>query len=292
MAFPRISKFLTLRRIVVVFFALLLAGCGEDSIVEPGPGEFADDTTTTTEASNANDDNGEVETGEEAPSTTIDADANDQTSGAPEAAESAEPTATTVVIDESSENAEAFTELAASGLVLDLDEQSCADDATAVAIDDGADGVDAVVIGVQSCASPAAIDTFAAGLLEAGGGPLPPTEAACVSSQLQATEQYRPFWSALLDEEPFDFLLAETEVQNRYLDLYSECVSVGRAVADQANLELSVPTRGCIDDLYNDREFVRVTIEADLSGDAQERARVDSQIAQCLSTEELSALGG
>ncbi len=285
----------------IVLIALIATACSESSIVEPGPGNVADDTTTTTEAQDVSDDDdggdgddGEVETAEESPSTTVDAD-GEQSSDAPEDVASSgagDSTATTVVIDETSENAEAFTELAASGLVLTLDEQGCADSAALDAANSGADPVDAVVEAVQSCASPAAIDDFASGLIEAGGAPLPATEAACVSSQLQATEEYRPFWRALLDDEPFDFLLSETEVQNRYLDLFSECVSVGRAVADQANISLSAPTQGCIDTLYNDREFVRVTILADLSGDPEERARIDSQIAGCFTSAELALVQG
>lgn len=280
----------------LLFIALIAAACSESSIVEPGPGDTADQTTTT----EPEDSNDEVETADEETSNTIDVDGDEQASEAPEEVElldpdepsSVDPTATTIVIDETSENAAAYTELAESGLLLTLDEQSCADDAATDAADDGADPIDAVVTAVQTCASPAAIDDFASGLIEAGGAPLPPTEAACVSNQLQATEEYRPFWRALLDEEPFDFLLSETEVQNRYLDLFSECVSVGRAVAQQSQLDLSAPTQGCIDDLYNDREFVRVTILADLSGDTEERARIDNQIAGCFTTAELDLLEG
>ena len=286
-------------RTAIVLIALIATACSESSIVEPGPGNAADDTTTTTEAQDGSDDDdggdGDVETADESPSTTVDSDGGEQSSDAPEdvvSSAAADSTATTVVIDETSENAEAFTELAASGLVLTLDEQGCADGAALDAANGGADPVDAVVEAVQSCASPAAIDDFASGLIEAGGAPLPATEAACVSSQLQATEEYRPFWRALLDDEPFDFLLSETEVQNRYLDLFSECVSVGRAVADQANITLSAPTQGCIDTLYNDREFVRVTILADLSGDPEERARIDSQIAGCFTSAELALVQG
>ena len=286
-------------RTAIVLIALIATACSESSIVEPGPGNAAGDTTTTTEAQDVSDDDdggdGDVETADESPSTTVDSDGGEQSSDAPEDVASSaatDSTATTVVIDETSENAEAFTELAASGLVLTLDEQGCADGAALDAANGGADPVDAVVEAVQSCASPAAIDDFASGLIEAGGAPLPATEAACVSSQLQATEEYRPFWRALLDDEPFDFLLSETEVQNRYLDLFSECVSVGRAVADQANITLSAPTQGCIDTLYNDREFVRVTILADLSGDPEERARIDSQIAGCFTSAELALVQG
>ena len=283
-------------RLVVVLIALITTACSQSSIVEPGPGDTADETTTTTQPEDDDgDDGGEVETAEDAPSTTIQSSGDEQSSDAPEELESSEEpetTATTIVIDETSENAAAFTELAESGLVLTLEEQGCADDAALEAEGAGADPIDAVVVAVQSCASPAAIDDFASGLIEAGGAPLPSNEAACVSSQLQATEEFRPFWRALLDDEPFDFLLSETEVQNRYLDLYSECVSVGRAVAQQAQITLSAPTQGCIDDLYNDREFVRVTILADLSGDPDERARIDNQIAGCFTTDELALLQG
>ena len=298
MKFPHPRNLAVYGRRAALLCLLLLAACGNESIVEPGPGDTADETTTTTESESSDvdtaDDDGEVETAEDAPTTTAGTDADEQSSAAPETIDSVDQTttATTVVIDETSENAAAFTELAESGLVLTLEEQSCADDAAAEADDGGADPVDAVVEAVQSCASPAAIDDFASVLIEAGGGPLPATEAACVSSQLQATEEYRPFWRALLDEEPFDFLLAETEVQNRYLDLYSECVSVGRAVSQQAGLTLSAPTQGCIDGLYDDREFVRVTILADLSGDPDERARIDSQIASCFNSDELAQLQG
>lgn len=288
-----------LRPLLFALVVLFAAGCSETSIVEPGPADTGDTTTTTSPDADPDDEeaNGDVETVEDAPSTTADAsddnsEPGEQTSDTPEEVETPSATATTVVIDQTSENASAFTELAASGLVLTLDEQSCADTAAAEATDQGSDPVDAIVTAVQSCASARVIDDFASGLIEAGGGPLPPTEAACVSSQLQATEEFRPFWRALLDEEPFDFLLAETEVQNRYLDLFSECVSVGRAVAQQARVALSAPTQGCIDDLYNDREFVRVTILADLSGDVEERARIDGQIAGCFTSQELAALEG
>ena len=131
---------------------------------------------------------------------------------------------------------------------------------------------------MQSCAAPVAIDDFAAELIVAGGAGLPPDEAACVSSRLQSGDEYQAFWAALLEEEQFDFLLSELEVQNRYLDLYSECVSVGRAVGQQASVALSAPSVGCIDELYQDREFVRVTIEADLSGNAEELERIADQI--------------
>ena len=286
-------------RTVLILLAIVLAACSETSVVEPGPG--TDDQTTTTEPTELetagqddDEEDDDIVTADDSPTTTADVagdsgDADDDGELTSDAASTAP--ATTVVIDESSENAGAFTELAGSGLVLTLDEQSCADDAAESASADGADSLDAIVAAVQTCASPQAIDEFASGLIEAGGAPLPPTESACVSFQLQETEEFRPFWRALLDDDPFDFLLADNEVQNRYLDLYAECVSVGRAVAEQAAVELSGPTRDCIDDIYNDREFVRVTIEADLSGDPEERARIDSQIASCLTSEELALVG-
>ncbi len=275
---------------ILTVVVLLATSCGDgESIVEPGPGD-PEESTTTTESSNelATEDNSDdlVTTGEDndtESSTTTEAPSDDGEPGG-------STTATTVVINQNSENAGAYTELAASGLVLTLAEQSCADSAAAQSIGEGVDSVDAVVSAVQDCASPRAIDAFASGLIRAGGQPLPPTESACVSSRLQSGEEYRPFWVALLDEEPFDFLLADQEVQNRYLDLYAECVSVGRAVSEQANVEFSPPTMGCIDDLYKDREFVRVTIEADLSGDQGERERIDGQISSCLSNEERAAL--
>lgn len=284
-------------RLLGIVFALILVGCSEASIVEPGPGEDAADTTTTEPEPDAGTDlevggdDDDVEGSEPAPSTTDGGGGEGATNSPLQTGDDVGATATTVVIDQTSQNASAFTELAASGLVLSLDEQSCADDAAQGASLEGADPVDAIVVAIQSCASPAAIDDFASRLIEAGGGPLPAAEAACVSSQLQATEEFRPFWRALLDEESFDFLLADTEVQNRYLDLYSECVSVGRAVQQQASVSLSPTTRGCIDGLYNDREFVRVTILADLSGDVEERARIDGQIVTCFTSEELAALG-
>ena len=267
----------------MVLGAFVFAACGDgESIVAPGPGD-PEESTTTIAVEETEDETDEVITGGDEDVTTTEAPGND--------GDTPEPSTTTVVIDENSENAGAYTELAASGLVLTLEEQACADDAAESAVGSGSTSVDAVIEAVQVCASPRAIDDFASSLILAGGNPLPPTESACVSSRLQSTDEYRPFWVALLDEEPFDFLLADLEVQNRYLDLYTECVSVGRAVGEQANVELSPPTRGCIDDLYNDREFVRVTIEADLSGDVAERDRIDSQIAGCLTSEERAALG-
>jgi hypothetical protein len=271
--------------IPMLFGALLLVACGDGkSIVAPGPGD-PDDSTTTTSVDETEDDADEVVTGGD------EDDIEDVATTQPPGNGDDSSTPSMVVIDENSENAAAYTELAASGLVLSLDEQACADNAAESAVDSGSTSVDAVIEAVQECASPRAIDDFASSLILAGGHPLPPTESACVSSRLQSTEEYRPFWVALLDEEPFDFLLSDLEVQNRYLDLYTECVSVGRAVGEQANLELSPPTVGCIDDLYNDREFVRVTIEADLSGDLGDRDRIDSQIAGCLTSDERAALG-
>lgn len=273
--------------ILCIAVSLVVAGCGEgESIVEPGPGEAESTTSTSTPTDDSDDVVTDGDDAETASSTTTTAVGNDEATGEG----GSETSPTTVVIDENSVNAAAYTELAASGLVLTLEEQSCADASAAEAIAGGGDDLDSVIDAVQECASPKAVDDFASQLIVAGGLRLPPTEAACVSSRLQATDEYRPFWAALLDEEPFDFLLADRDVQNRYLDLYAECVSVGRAVAAQANVDLSAPTKGCIDDLYRDREFVRVTIEADLSGDEDERARIDGQIASCLTNDERSAL--
>ncbi len=282
-------------QVIAATIVLLLSACGSaSSIVEPGPGDVEDTTTTTTPDDDQGEDttdDGDVVTAETTSTTVAVADETDD--AADDGAGTGDGTPpTTVIIDENSENAAAYTELAASGLVLTLDEQACADTTAETALADGANPVDAIAIAVQDCASPKAMDDFASVLIQAGGVGLPPTEAACVSSKLQATEEYRPFWTALLDEEPFDFLLAERDVQNRYLDLYAECVSVGRAVAEQANVILSAPTRGCIDALYEDREFVRVTIEADLSGDVDERERIDGQIASCLTSDERDALAG
>ena len=289
---------------MLVVVSLIASACGDgESIVEPGPSN--DDTTTTTstidtdEDDQDGDDDGEVVTADadstpESVSTTApivtdeavgDGDGSGDGSG-----EAVESPGTTFIVDETSENAAVFSELAVSGLVLSLDEQSCADDTASAAVDAGTDDVDAVIGAVQDCASPLAIDDFASNLIRAGGLPLPPTEATCVSSKLQSTDEYRPFWIALLEEEPFDFLLADLEVQNRFLDLYADCVSVGRAVAQQAGIELSEPTTGCIDGLYTDREFVRITIEADLSGNEDDLARIDRQLAGCLTAEEREAL--
>lgn len=272
----------------MVLGAFLLAACGDgESIVAPGPGD-PDESTTTTAVDETEDESDDVVTGGD------EEDIEDvSTTEAPGQVDdgSSAPSTSVFVVDENSENSAAYTELAASGLVLTLEEQACADDAAESAVDSGSTSVDAVIEAVQACASPRAIDDFASSLILAGGNPLPPTESACVSSRLQSTEEYRPFWVALLDEEPFDFLLSDLDVQNRYLDLYTECVSVGRAVGEQADIELSPPTVGCIDDLYNDREFVRVTIEADLSGNLADRDRIDSQLAGCLTSEERAALG-
>lgn len=280
---------------IALALTLLLGACGQgESIVEPGPGESDDPSTTSTteadEPEDDGDDDGEVITdGDTEPTDTTIAPDGD---GAGDTTGEADSPPATFEINEDSENAAVYTELAVSGLVLTLEEQTCADTTAKASTDDGEDAVDAVIGAVQDCASPKAVDDFASELIIAGGQPLPPTEAACVSSKLQSAEDYRPFWVALLEEEPFDFLLADLDVQNRYLDLYTECVSVGRAVAEQANAALSPPTMGCIDALYTDREFVRTTIEADLSGNAEERARVDSQIAGCLTTDERAALAG
>lgn len=278
-----------MRRLLLLLAAsaIVLAACGEgESIVEPGPGDPEETTTTTTADDDTDGESDDVVTDDEVAeqSTTTTTVANDGGGGEENVS------TTTVLIDENSENAAAYVELAASGLVLTLEEQACADETAAAGIAAEGDPVDSVIEAVQVCASPKALDDFASRLITAGGLPLPPTEAACVASRLGSTDDYRPFWVALLDEEPFDFLLADLEVQNRYLDLYAECVSVGRAVGAQANIELSPPTMGCVDDLYRDREFVRITIEADLSGDEDERARIDRQIASCLTSDERAAL--
>ncbi len=280
---------------VAVALLLLLSACGRgESIVEPGPGD-TDDTTTTSSVApeeddeDTDDDDGDVITGGDADTTSTTQAPDGEGDGTGEEDDSPPPT---FVINEDSENAAVYTELAVSGLILTLDEQTCADQTAAAAVDAGDDEIDAVIGAVQDCASPKAVDDFASELILAGGRALPATEAACVSSKLRSAEDYRPFWIALLEEEPFDFLLADLEVQNRYLDLYAECVSVGRAVAQQANATLSPPTMGCIDALYTDREFVRITIEADLSGDPDERERIDSQIAGCLTADERDALAG
>ena len=290
---------------LLVGVALVATACGQgESVVEPGPAND-DTTTTTTLEEDDGDDDGEVVTADAdaVESTSTTAPANSAEGGDSDGADgdgdgadgsgdgdSAESPVATFEIDETSENAAVFTELAVSGLVLSLDEQSCADDTAATAVDAGTDEIDAVIAAVQDCASPLAIDDFASNLIRAGGLPLPPIEATCVSSKLQSTDEYRPFWIALLEEEPFDFLLADLEVQNRFLDLYADCVSVGRAVSRQAGIELSEPTTGCIDALYTDREFVRITIEADLSGNEDDLARIDRQLAGCLTSEERDAL--
>lgn len=283
-----------LRRLILLLaVASLAVACGRgSSSVDPGPGQPEETTSTSTtdapedEDDDAGDDNeggdtDQVETVDDAPATTVVA-AGD---------EDAETTATTIVVDPNSENADAYLELGASGLVLSLDEQACADDAVTANVQDGAERLNALVDGVKECASPVAVDTFASGLLSAGGTDLPANEAACVAATLRSDDGYLPFWAALFDEEPFDFLAAETGVQNLYLDLFSDCVSVGRALSNQVGGELSVPSIDCIDSLYADREFVRVTIEADLSGDADETDRVNQQVRTCLSSDERDRLG-
>ena len=137
-----------------VLFLVLLAACSEESLVEPGPG--TDDQTTTTESpeleTDEDEDDGEVVTSNDAPTTTqVEADSDeDADSGELTSDAASSATATTVVIDETSENASAFTELAGSGLVLSLDEQSCADTEAEAASADGADPVDAIVVAVQA----------------------------------------------------------------------------------------------------------------------------------------------
>ena len=265
---------------MLVLFCLVLVACGDaESIVAPGPGEseVATPTTTTNPAS-------ELDTAE-----TTSTQASTTTLAAP-SSDAVETTTTFEVID-GSENATTYRELASSGLAISVDEQLCADQRTTAEIDGGLDRLDALVVAIQTCATPAAIDTFASGLLSAGGAPLPPTEAACVASRLRSGETYRPFWAALLSETEFDYLASSIEVQDLYVGLFAECVSVGGALANQLDDLLSLPTINCIDALYDDAEFVRVTIEADLSGDATEIARVDSQIQSCLTGDEREALG-
>lgn len=265
--------------VVVLAVAALSAACGRgESAIEPGPGRPDEPSSTTPEATTDRDD--EVSTVEDAPTTSTEVPSTGTAIGQ-----------TTVVIDQSSANAQEYTELAASGLVLSLDEQGCADAEVEQRLDDGAEQIDAVIDAVKICASPKAVDDFASVLISAGGTPLPPTEAACVASSLRDGDDFRPFWAALFAEEPFDFLAAELDVQNQYLDLYSDCVSIGRALADQTGAGLSPSTVGCIDSLYSDREFVRITIEADLAADQDEIDRVNSQIATCLLPEERAALG-
>ncbi len=279
-----------MRRNLVVLLAVLavLGACGRgESELDNGPLPPDDTTSSTTSTTtpdddddNDDDDGGDVVTDDSA------ADAQTSTTEPPSAV-----TSTTFVVDESSDNAVAYTELAASGLVLSLDEQSCADQEVDDGLEEGVDRLDAIISAVKTCAAPAAVDDFASGLISAGGAPLPPTEAACVASRLRSDDGYRPFWAALFAEEPFDFLQSELDVQNLYLGLFSECVSVGRALPNQLGSGLSPATVGCIDALYADTEFVRVTIEADLSGDPDEVERINAQIATCLTPEERAALG-
>ena len=151
---------------------------------------------------------------------------------------------------EGSENATTYTELASSGLVISVDEQVCADQRTSAEIEAGLERLDALVVAIQTCATPAAIDTFASGLLSAGGAPLPPTEAACVASRLRSDESYRPFWAALLSEAEFDYLASSNDVQDLYVGLFAECVSVGGALANQLDDLLSLATINCICLLY------------------------------------------
>jgi len=267
----------------------MLSACGNDQVnTDPGP-QQPDETTTTTDG---DDDSSDVVTDDSTSSTSttvviVDGDGDGDGTGD---GDDDGPT-TTFIVDESSLNANAFIELADAGLVLDLDAQGCADTSVDNGVAAGLDRIDALIGAVKECATPAAVDDFSSELLSAGGSPLPPTEAACVASTLRSDDDYRPFWVALLDVEPFDFLAVDVDVQDRYLDLFADCVSVGRALSEQLDAGLSAPTIGCIDALYTDREFVRTSIEADLSGDPDELARVNSQIAGCLTTDERSSLG-
>lgn len=258
---------------------LMLGGCGQgESSVDPSPGRPEDSSTTTSTVEDLDGDGDEVQTAEPAPTTEVVTDSGVATS-------------TTVVINQSSANAVEYTELAASGLVLTLEEQDCADSAVDEALDGGIGRLEAIITAVQTCASPKAVDDFAAVLLSAGGERLPATEAACVAGQLRLGDDYRPFWSALFAEQPFDFLAADSDVQNQYLDLFARCVSVGRALSEQTETDLSPATIGCVDDLYADREFVRSTIEADLSANIEDVRRVNDQIGACLTQAERFALG-
>ena len=212
---------------------VVAVACGRGvTDVEPAPGQPTTTASTTTT---------------DAPSTTTTGDGGDVVAGDSTSTTSGSlgETTTTFVVLEGTENEEAYVELAASGLVLSLDEQECADDSVRSDIDAGVDRLDAVITAVTGCAAPVAVDDFASGLLSAGGQPLPPTEAACVSSRLRTDDAYRPFWAALFAEEPFDFLVAPTDAQDRYLDLFAECVSVGRALSEQIGGVLSPPTIAC-----------------------------------------------
>ena len=270
--------------LTTVLFAFLTACSGGEVETDPGPDlvdgiEDEQASSTTTEQL--------VETVETTSTTTTAAGDGDGDADGTDG----DQTTTTVIIDESSPQAPQYIELAASGLVLTLGEQACADEVVAAELDDGEARLDAIISGVTTCASPRAVDDFASVLISAGGSPLPPTEAACVSSELRQGDDYRPFWSALFDEEPFDFLAAPDDAQDRYLDLFATCVSVGRALSEQVGTTLSPATIGCIDDLYADSEFVRLSIEADLSAAPDDVARVNGQISTCLTPDEQDALG-
>jgi len=279
------------RLLVALAVAALMSACGADQVnTDPGPQQPDETTTTTTADADGDDSDVVTDDSTSSTSTTIvvvdgDGDATGDGDGDDDG-----PT-TTFIVDESSLNANAYIELADAGLVLDIDAQGCADVSVDNGVAAGLDRTDALIGAVKECATAAAVDDFASELLSAGGGPLPPTEAACVASTLRRDDSYRPFWVALLDVEPFDFLAVDVEVQDRYLDLFADCVSVGRALSEQLDAGLSAPTVGCIDELYTDREFVRTSIEADLSGDPNELARVNSQIAGCLTTAERTSLG-
>lgn len=264
---------------VVVAATMVLGSCGEpDTVVEPGPAESEVQTSVATTEPPSEVETVETTSSELAPSTTTGSSAVPQTT-------------TSFVVAEGSPNAEAYVELARSELVLSVDEQICTDAEATERIEAGSERLDALVSAIQRCASPEAVDTFAAGLLSAGGAPLPATEAACVGGRLRSEERYQPFWAELLSDADFDYLASPVAVQDLYVDLFAECVSVGRALAGQLDGMLSNPSIGCIDALYEDAEFVRVTIEADLSGNAEDISRIDSQIQSCLSAEELEALG-
>lgn len=292
----------------VVALAVVLAACGQGvSTVDPGPGDTdgSSTTTSTTSTSTPEEQDGDDDGGDEL---VTDGNPDSVTTttnvalpigpgdgvgdGGADGIVDGDATSENFVLADDTENGAVYVELAESGLVLTVEEQECADTSATSAVDAGSDPLDGVIGAVQECATPRALDDFASTLIIAGGQPLPPTEAACVGSKLRDGETYRPFWASLLEQEPFDFLLADTDVQNRYLDLFADCVSVGRAVSEQTNAPLSIATMGCIDALYADREFVRITIEADLSGNVEDLARIDSQLSGCLTPDEQALLTG
>ncbi len=285
---------------------LALGACSDEpSIVEPGPGP--EDSTTTTvdelvtsdsaddgdESADSDDivDDSQAESVVDGSDDAGDGNGDSDEDGTSTLAGTGPPSddGTRVIIEPDSPNAATWQALSDSGLTFDQVEQECADDEFDA--DENEDRDVALLSAIRACAEPATLDDFAAELLPAGGTALPPSEASCVSTALRTDETTSGFWLVLLGEEQFDFLAADRDVQNSYLSLYSSCVSVGRALSDQFGGVLSAPTIGCIDALYADTEFVRTTIEADLSGDPDDVARVDSQIAGCLTSDERATLG-